>query len=126
MVSEKITEASGLAASRKHPGYLYTHNDGNYRYATSAVYVISATTAALVATLTTTGVAPHDLEDIAVGPCRPGNVAHTCIYIGTYYCQKVVSVYAVHRHLRPSGKKPSIYDVIWEKSGLRRDKKKRL
>ena len=73
-----ITEASGLAASRVHPGILYTHNDhGDGPH----IYAINASDASLVATLTIGSGAQHiDWEDIAVGPCSQGG--KSCIYIG--------------------------------------------
>ncbi|XP_046356669.2 sushi, von Willebrand factor type A, EGF and pentraxin domain-containing protein 1-like [Haliotis rufescens] len=76
LVSDKrIHDASGLAASRKHPGYLYTHND---YHSAAAVYVLEASSSDLVATLTVKNAENYDWEDIAVGPCGED----TCIYIG--------------------------------------------
>ncbi|MFG3659281.1 WD40 repeat domain-containing protein [Streptomyces sp. NPDC047706] len=62
----RITESSGLAASRRHPGIYWTHNDsddGAYLYAVDGV------TGETVATLTLTGVGrPRDVEAISIGP----------------------------------------------------------
>ncbi|MFJ8083485.1 WD40 repeat domain-containing protein [Streptomyces sp. NPDC096205] len=62
----RITESSGLAASRQHPGIYWTHNDqdeGAYLYA------VDSRTGETVATVTMTGVGdPRDVEAIAVGP----------------------------------------------------------
>ncbi|MFH8800414.1 WD40 repeat domain-containing protein [Streptomyces sp. NPDC017936] len=62
----RITESSGLAASRQHPGVYWTHNDqdtGAYLYA------VDSATGRTVATITLTGVGtPRDVEAIAVGP----------------------------------------------------------
>ncbi|MET9441580.1 WD40 repeat domain-containing protein [Streptomyces sp. NPDC006610] len=62
----RITESSGLAASRQHPGVYWTHNDqdeGAYLYA------VDSRTGETVATVTMTGVgAPRDVEAIALGP----------------------------------------------------------
>lgn len=56
-----IVECSGFAASRRHPGYLYTHNDsGN----PNTILVMSAATGTVVATLTL-DVSMIDWEDIA-------------------------------------------------------------
>jgi hypothetical protein len=64
-----INEASGIAASRQHPGVLWTHNDsgdGNFIYAIS-------TAGALLGKFTVTGSLAHtDSEDIAIGPGAPG------------------------------------------------------
>ncbi|WP_210588958.1 WD40 repeat domain-containing protein [Streptomyces sp. GESEQ-35] len=62
----RITESSGLAASRQHPGIYWTHNDqdtGAYLYA------VDSSTGKTVARITMTGVGtPRDVEAIAIGP----------------------------------------------------------
>ncbi|GGX63246.1 WD40 repeat domain-containing protein [Streptomyces minutiscleroticus] len=62
----RITESSGLAASRAHPGIYWTHNDsddGPYLYA------VDGRTGKTVATVTMTGVGdPRDVEAISLGP----------------------------------------------------------
>jgi hypothetical protein len=61
----RITESSGLVASRLHPGVYWTHNDsGDGPY----VYGIDAATGRTVATLTLRGVHPRDTEAISMGP----------------------------------------------------------
>jgi hypothetical protein len=69
----RITESSGLAASRLHPGIYWTHNDsddGPY------IYAVDSRTGKTVATLTLRGVGtPRDVEAISIGP---GNQ----IYVG--------------------------------------------
>lgn len=69
----RITESSGLAASRAHPGVYWTHNDsGDGPY----VYAVDSKTGETVATITMTGVGhPRDVEAISVG--TDGN-----IYVG--------------------------------------------
>lgn len=67
---ERITESSGLAASRAHPGVYWTHNDsddGPY------VFAVDGKTGRTVATVTLRGIgSPRDVEAISVGP--DGNV----------------------------------------------------
>ncbi|GAA2431560.1 WD40 repeat domain-containing protein [Streptomyces glaucus] len=62
----RITESSGLAASHRHPGVYWTHNDqdeGAYLYA------VDSRTGETVATITLTGVGtPRDVEAVAIGP----------------------------------------------------------
>ncbi|MEG3627408.1 WD40 repeat domain-containing protein [Streptomyces poriticola] len=62
----RITESSGLAASRLHPGVYWTHNDsddGPYLYA------VDGRTGKTLARITLSGVGtPRDVEAIAVGP----------------------------------------------------------
>jgi hypothetical protein len=69
----RITESSGLAASRLHPGIYWTHNDsddGPY------IYAVDGATGRTVATVTLSGIgSPRDVEAISIGP---GNQ----IYVG--------------------------------------------
>ena len=61
----RITESSGLAASRLHPGVYWTHNDsGDGPY----VYGIDAASGKTVATITMSGIHPRDVEAISLGP----------------------------------------------------------
>ncbi|MFR0353311.1 WD40 repeat domain-containing protein [Streptomyces sediminimaris] len=69
----RITESSGLAASRLHPGIYWTHNDsGDGPY----IYAVDGSTGKTVARVTLSGVGrPRDVEAISIGP---GNQ----IYVG--------------------------------------------
>ncbi|WP_190124971.1 WD40 repeat domain-containing protein [Streptomyces inusitatus] len=61
----RITESSGLAASRAHPGVYWTHNDQDE----PRVFAVDSRTGRTVATVTLTGVGkPRDMEAISVGP----------------------------------------------------------
>ncbi|MFE0764217.1 hypothetical protein [Streptomyces smyrnaeus] len=65
----RITESSGLAASRAHKGVYWTHNDsddGPY------VYAVDSRTGKTVSRVTLSGIEPRDVEGISVGP--DGNV----------------------------------------------------
>ncbi|MEU6734657.1 WD40 repeat domain-containing protein [Streptomyces physcomitrii] len=66
LTDPRITESSGLAASRAHPGVYWTHNDsddGPYLYA------VDSRTGKTVATVTLQGVgSPRDVEAISMGP----------------------------------------------------------
>ncbi|WP_405582745.1 hypothetical protein [Streptomyces sp. NBC_01190] len=62
---QRITESSGLAASRAHPGVYWTHNDsddGPY------VYAIDGATGKTVAKVTMRGISARDVEAISLGP----------------------------------------------------------
>ncbi|MGV9656912.1 WD40 repeat domain-containing protein [Streptomyces koyangensis] len=62
----RITESSGLAASRKHPGVYWTHNDSDDG---AYLYAVDSRTGKTVATVTMTGVGePRDVEAISLGP----------------------------------------------------------
>ncbi|MBL1081901.1 WD40 repeat domain-containing protein [Streptomyces actinomycinicus] len=69
----RITESSGLAASRRHPGVYWTHNDsddGPYLYA------VDSATGKTVARITLRGIgSPRDVEAVSIGP-------HDEIYVG--------------------------------------------
>jgi hypothetical protein len=61
----RITESSGLAASRLHPGVYWTHNDsGGGPY----VYAVDSATGRTVAKVTMRGVHARDMEAISLGP----------------------------------------------------------
>ncbi|MFD7890973.1 WD40 repeat domain-containing protein [Streptomyces albidoflavus] len=62
----RITESSGLAASRRHPGVYWTHNDSDDG---AFLYAVDSRTGKTVATVTMTGVGePRDVEAISLGP----------------------------------------------------------
>ncbi|MFC7306348.1 WD40 repeat domain-containing protein [Streptomyces monticola] len=62
----RITESSGLAASRAHPGIYWTHNDSDDG---AFLYAVDAKSGKTVATVTLTGVgSPRDVEAVSLGP----------------------------------------------------------
>ncbi|WP_460066951.1 TolB-like translocation protein [Streptomyces sp. YKOK-I1] len=62
----RITESSGLAASRQHPGIYWTHNDQD---SGSYLYAVDSGTGETVARITLSGVGlQRDVEAIAIGP----------------------------------------------------------
>ncbi|QGV79975.1 WD40 repeat domain-containing protein [Streptomyces ficellus] len=68
----RITESSGLAASRAHPGIYWTHNDQDQ----PRVFAVDSRTGKTVATVTLRGVGtPRDMEAISVG-------ADGAVYVG--------------------------------------------
>ncbi|MFE7134567.1 WD40 repeat domain-containing protein [Streptomyces sp. NPDC057638] len=61
----RITESSGLAASRTHPGVYWTHNDQDQ----PRVFAVDAKSGKTVATVTFRGIGePRDMEAISIGP----------------------------------------------------------
>ncbi|MCP9987617.1 WD40 repeat domain-containing protein [Streptomyces sudanensis] len=65
LTDPRITESSGLAASRAHPGVYWTHNDQDE----PRVFAVDGRTGQTVATVTLRGVGkPRDMEAISVGP----------------------------------------------------------
>jgi len=72
-----VRELSGFAASHRHPGIFWAHNDsGN----AAALYALRAD-GTIAATVPLRGVTLRDPEDIAVGPCAAGS-EQSCIYLG--------------------------------------------
>ncbi|MBI5387211.1 MAG: lamin tail domain-containing protein [Verrucomicrobia bacterium] len=74
VASNNLTEASGLAASRRNPGVLWTHNDGSKQ----SIYALGTNGARLATFDMNKNV--DDVEDIAVGP-GPG-LAASYLYVG--------------------------------------------
>jgi len=76
--SPAVDENSGLAASRRHPGLLYGHNDkgGHPR-----VFLFDPATGSVNATLTIAQAHNYDWEDVCVGVCGPDDPSW-CLYIG--------------------------------------------
>lgn len=72
----QINEASGLAASRKTPGLLYTHNDSGGE---NAVFVLNSL-GMMPARIVLDGIKNRDWEDIAVGP-DPAT-GKSCVFVG--------------------------------------------
>ncbi|MFQ5641123.1 MAG: hypothetical protein ACE5IR_24360 [bacterium] len=64
VVHDSLQELSGLAASRKNPGVLWTHNDSGGK---NRIYAIDSNGRHL-GTFVIAGVRARDWEDIAVGP----------------------------------------------------------
>ncbi|MBY0274106.1 hypothetical protein K2Z84_02100 [Candidatus Binatia bacterium] len=71
-----LAELSGIAASRRHPGIYWAHNDSNNA---GALFALDET-GRVRARFTLRGLRPRDTEDIAVGPCAKGG-SRSCIYL---------------------------------------------
>lgn len=67
-----LPESSGVAASRRHAGVLWTHNDSG-----KGELVAVDATGRLVGRSTIVGVENEDWEDLELGPCAAGD----CLYI---------------------------------------------
>lgn len=108
--SPRVRESSGVAASRAHPGVLWTHNDsgdGPYLYATDLH-------GRDLGRLLVPGAAAFDWEDMALGPCprppprRPAaGAAPQCLYLAdtgdNLEARPSVTVYAVAEPDPPRG-----------------------
>ena len=71
-----LSELSGMAASRRHPGIYWAHNDSGHELTLFAI----RETGAIVARFAVRGVRASDPEDVAVGPCA-ANDSRTCVYL---------------------------------------------
>jgi hypothetical protein len=69
----ELSESSGAAFSRFHPGVIWTHNDGGHDAALFAV----GPDGRLVGRVSLTGVINRDWEDMETAPCAGG----TCLYL---------------------------------------------
>ena len=79
VAATELDEVSGLAASRRHPGVLWAHNDSGDA---PRLFALSAEDASLLATITVAGAQARDWEDLAAGPCGPDVQEEHCLYIG--------------------------------------------
>ncbi len=90
--SALIKEASGLAASRKNPGVLWTHNDDG----PACVYAMT-TAGKHLGVYNLEGAKNRDWEDIAIGPGPQANVDY--LYVGeigdNYSKHKSIRIYRV-------------------------------
>lgn len=75
-VPKVLDELSGIAASRRHPGIWWAHNDSNNA---GVLYAIDAT-GAVRATFPLRGFRPRDTEDVAVGPCARDD-RRSCVWL---------------------------------------------
>jgi len=72
----RITEASGLVASRRAQNRFWTHNDSS---GAARLYALDAKGRHVAAAELPNGLA-DDWEDMAAGPCQPGG-EQTCLYV---------------------------------------------
>ena len=110
----EIREASGLVASRKNPGALWTHNDSGGE---PKVYLLNDK-GATQATYRLMGAKSRDWEDIAAGP---GPVAgETYLYVGDIGDNNAQhTVKTVYRFVEPLAVDSSLSGVIRQVDALR-------
>jgi hypothetical protein len=91
-----LGELSGLAASARHAGILYAHNDSGD---IARLFAITDT-GALVAELGLDGASAVDWEDMSLGPCPSG----ACLYVGDIGDNDYRRTsYAIYRVVEPQG-----------------------
>lgn len=94
--SGKFTEASGIVASQKYPGYFYVNNDGGNP---ADIFMIDSN-GLFVGTIDLKGISNRDWEDITLGPGPiPGK---SYIYIGDIGDNQAIhSSYFIYRIPEP-------------------------
>ncbi|MFF8813021.1 hypothetical protein [Streptomyces pactum] len=109
---ERITESSGLAASRAHPGVYWTHNDsddGPY------VFAIDGRTGRTVATVTLRGIgAPRDVEAVSVGPDGQVYVGDIGDNLGGTWSKVWIYRFPEPERLRDVTVDATQFDVVYE------------
>jgi hypothetical protein len=108
----RITESSGLAASRAHPGIFWTHNDsddGPY------IYAVDSATGRTVATVTLGGIEPRDVEAISVGPDGQVYVGDIGDNLGGSWPEVWIYRFPEPRKLRDTRVTPVRYTVRYDK-----------
>jgi hypothetical protein len=76
-VPPELKELSGMAASQRHPGILWAHNDSGNVF---TLYALRATDGTIAARFPIRGNAARDPEDVAVARCAPTE-ERWCIYV---------------------------------------------
>lgn len=72
-----MSELSGIATSRRHPGVFWVHNDSGHK---ARVYAMDQTGKRL-ASWKLKKVSDVDWEDVAVGPCAADKPGSACVYL---------------------------------------------
>jgi len=80
VAAQDLDEVSGLAASHRHEGALWMHND----HGGGAVIYAVGPTGQDWGEYTVLGAENEDWEDMAVGPCEHGLEPCTCLHIGDF------------------------------------------
>jgi hypothetical protein len=102
-----VIEASGIVASRNHPGIYYVHNDAG----DSARFFAIDATGADKGTWNVTGAKAQDWEDISLGPCEPGQPG-ACLYLGDIGNNaESARNYVIYRVAEPDTHGPGTYSV---------------
>jgi hypothetical protein len=75
---DAVVEASGLSSSAWDAGRLWVHNDSG---SGPVLYAIDRA-GRLLSEVRLEGIDSNDWEDVARGPCAPGDAARRCLYVG--------------------------------------------
>jgi hypothetical protein len=120
IASPELTEASGLAASRRLPGVLYVHNDSG----DGARFFAVKTDGTYLGQFVLTGAAATDWEDMAVGPHRGGSsiylgdIGDNAAREGASDQRASIAVYRLAEPALPPAEKFTVRTAAWEKITL--------
>ena len=99
-----LTEASGVALSRRSPGILWMVIDSG----PPVIYALDANRGAVIGKVTVTGARVDDWEDVSVGACPRG----TCLYVADIGDNKAVRDHVtIYRVAEPEPKAPATEQV---------------
>ncbi|WP_257578259.1 hypothetical protein [Streptomyces sp. JJ38] len=104
----RITEASGLAASRAHAGVYWTHNDSAN---SPELFAVDGETGETLATVTLAGVEGRDLEAVSVGPDGDVYVGDIGDNLGGTWPQVWIYRFAEPAELADATVEPTVYPV---------------
>ena len=109
-----IDESSGLAASRRFPGVLWTHNDSKATPDNRIVGVDVNNGCARVATIRVTGAVNRDWEDIAIRYTPSGNDVLYVANVGSAGGAKYIAKVAEPRSLGLTTQPATVYPLTYQ------------
>lgn len=117
----ELRESSGVAASVRNAGVLWTHNDSGHGPVVFGIQPGSDPRDGVVARLRLRNAPASDWEDIALGPC-PSPSPNPCLYvadIGDNFARRASVVLIVFEEPRLDGTSGESIDVDWTAATVR-------
>lgn len=117
----ELRESSGVVASVRNPGVLWTHNDSGHGPVVYGIQPGRGSRDGVVARLRLRNAPASDWEDIALGPC-PSPVPNPCLYvadIGDNFARRTSVNLIVFEEPRLNGTSDESIDVDWTAAAVR-------
>lgn len=117
----ELRESSGVVASVRNPGVLWTHNDSGHGPVVFGIQPSSGSRDGVVARLRLRNAPASDWEDIALGPC-PSPSPNPCLYvadIGDNFARRASVALIVFEEPRLNGTSGESIDVDWTAATVR-------
>ncbi len=117
----ELRESSGVAASVRNPGVLWTHNDSGHGPVVYGIQPGSRAPGGVVARLRLRNAPASDWEDIALGPC-PSPAPGPCLFvadIGDNFSRRASVALIVFEEPRLDGTSGESFDVEWSAARVR-------